>query len=54
MLYIIHYNFVIADPLPESETNKFIVGTCGLLLGIVCVAAGLIKYKLKCTGEDQN
>ncbi|XP_067097331.1 rano class II histocompatibility antigen, A beta chain-like [Osmerus mordax] len=37
------------DPLPESETNKIIVGICGQLLGIVCVAAGLIKYKLKST-----
>lgn len=35
------------DPLPESERNKIAVGASGLLLGIACVAAGLIKYRQK-------
>uniref|UniRef100_A0A4W5JZX6 Ig-like domain-containing protein n=1 Tax=Hucho hucho TaxID=62062 RepID=A0A4W5JZX6_9TELE len=39
------------DPsLPKSEKNKIVIGACGLLLGVVCVAAGLI-YRKKSTAK---
>ncbi|KAM4601500.1 H-2 class II histocompatibility antigen, E-S beta chain-like [Polymixia lowei] len=38
------------DPMLESEMNKISLGTAGLLLGLVFVAAGLIYYKRKSTG----
>ncbi|CAB1334645.1 unnamed protein product, partial [Coregonus sp. 'balchen'] len=41
------------DPsIPESERNKMVIGACGLLLGVVFIAAGLIYYRKKSTGEE--
>ncbi|XP_045062916.1 H-2 class II histocompatibility antigen, A-S beta chain isoform X2 [Coregonus clupeaformis] len=38
------------DPsLPKSEKNKIVIGACGLLLGVVFVAAGL-TYRMTSTG----
>ncbi|KAK6326951.1 hypothetical protein J4Q44_G00025960 [Coregonus suidteri] len=38
------------DPsLPKPERNKMVIGACGLLLGVVFIAAGLIYYRKKST-----
>uniref|UniRef100_A0A3B3SYZ0 H-2 class II histocompatibility antigen, E-S beta chain-like n=1 Tax=Paramormyrops kingsleyae TaxID=1676925 RepID=A0A3B3SYZ0_9TELE len=40
------------DPsLPEGERNKVIIGTSGLVLGLVFSIAGLVYYKKKSTGR---
>ncbi|XP_058866726.1 class II histocompatibility antigen, B-L beta chain-like [Acipenser ruthenus] len=40
------------DPaMPESKRNKIIIGTSGIVLGLVIAAAGLIYYKKKATGR---
>nr|AFL72082.1 MHC class II antigen beta domain [Acipenser baerii] len=40
------------DPaMPESKRNKIIIGTSGIVLGLVISAAGLIYYKKKATGR---
>nr|ACZ26346.1 MHC class II antigen beta chain [Polyodon spathula] len=40
------------DPaMPESERNKIIIGTSGIVLGLVILAAGLIYYKKKAKGR---
>lgn len=44
---------VITDPsLLGPERNKMVIGACGLLLGVVFIAAGLIYYRKKSTGEE--
>ncbi|KAM9404094.1 H-2 class II histocompatibility antigen, E-S beta chain-like isoform 2-T3 [Salvelinus alpinus] len=41
------------DPsMPGPERNKMVIGACGLLLGVVFIAAGLIYYRKKSTGEE--
>ncbi|KAK6469550.1 H-2 class II histocompatibility antigen [Huso huso] len=41
------------DPtMPESKRNKIIIGTSGIVLGLVIAAAGLIYYKKKATGRS--
>ncbi|MGH0152193.1 UNVERIFIED_CONTAM: hypothetical protein FKN15_021998 [Acipenser sinensis] len=41
------------DPtIPESKRNKIIIGTSGIVLGLVIAAAGLIYYKKKATGRS--
>ncbi|XP_064883760.1 uncharacterized protein LOC115116045 isoform X2 [Oncorhynchus nerka] len=38
------------DPsMPGPEKNKMVIGACGLLLGVVFIAAGLIYYRKKST-----
>nr|XP_046197364.1 DLA class II histocompatibility antigen, DR-1 beta chain-like [Oncorhynchus gorbuscha] len=38
------------DPsMPGPEKNKMVIGACGLLLGVVFIAAGLIYYMKKST-----
>ncbi|XP_071252423.1 HLA class II histocompatibility antigen, DR beta 4 chain-like [Salvelinus alpinus] len=38
------------DPsMPGPERNKMVIGACGLLLGVVFIAAGLIYYRKKST-----
>ncbi|CAB1334651.1 unnamed protein product [Coregonus sp. 'balchen'] len=39
--------------IPESERNKMVIGACGLLLGVVFIAAGLIYYRKKSTVQHE-
>ncbi|KAL7884009.1 hypothetical protein AOLI_G00067790 [Acnodon oligacanthus] len=36
---------------PESERNKLVIGTSGLVLGIILTAAGFLYYKKKTSGR---
>lgn len=42
---------VFSEPTPESVKNKVILGTMGLIVGLVSFAAGLVYYRRNVPGK---